>query len=137
MLAQVCQSGGILRPLGAATELAVALALRGFGSAEPWVGRLRSKTRASLVVTAIGAFLSTFWLSPTGLGEGSLLKDLDIAHQSPNEVFQFRRSMGKVWACAMTIGFPFRLMVRGLLGRFFRPLGLVAQIQAPDWSRSR
>lgn len=96
--------GDILLPIGAASELAVALALRGLGSAEPWVGRVGSESHLILVATAIGAFLITLWLPPTGIGEGSPFKDLDLAHQSPNEVFQFRRSTGKVWACAMTIG---------------------------------
>ena len=137
MLAHPRRLGAILMPLCVATELTVALALRGLGSAGPWVGRVGSETHLTLVVTAIGAFLMTLWLSPTGIGEASPFKDLDLAHQSPNEVFQFRRSMGKVWACALTRGFPCHLMVSGLLGRFVRPLGLMAQVQSPDWSRSR
>ena len=92
-------------PFGADIGLAVALALRGLGSVGPWVGRGRGETYPTVVIPAIGLILVTLWLSSTGIGEVSLFKDLDLAHQSPYEVFQFRKSIGKVWACAMTIGF--------------------------------
>ena len=57
MLAHPRRLGAILMPLCVATELTVALALRGLGSAGPWVGRVGSETHLTLVVTAIGAFL--------------------------------------------------------------------------------
>jgi CIC family chloride channel protein len=113
MLAHTRRLGGIMLPLGAAIGLAVALALRGLGSFEPWVGRMGGQTHLSLAVPAIGLFLVTLWLSFSGIGEVSLFQDLDLAHHSPYEVFPFRKSIGKVLACAMTIGFGGSLGVEG------------------------
>lgn len=105
ILAHTRRLVGIMLPLGAGVGLVVAFALRGLGSFEPWVSRLGGQTHLTLVVPAIGLFLVTLWLSVTGIGEVSLFKDLDLAHHSPHEVFPFWRSLAKVGACAMTIGF--------------------------------
>jgi len=124
MLAHTRRLGGIMLPLGAAIGLAVALALRGLGSFEPWVGRVGGETHLTLVVPAIGLFLVTLWLSIMGIGEVSLFKDLDLAHRSPYEVFPFRKSIGKVLACAMTIGFGGSVGVEGPGKWFGSALGL-------------
>ena len=105
MLAHTRRLVGIMLPLGAGIGLVVAFALRGLGSFEPWVDRLGGRTHLTMAIPAIGLFLVTLWLSATGIGEVSLFRDLDLAHHSPYEVFPFRKSLGKVWACAMTIGF--------------------------------
>ncbi len=105
MLAHTRRIVGVMLPLGAATGLVVALALKGLGSFEPWVGRLGGRTHLTLLAPAVGLFLVTLWLSLTGIGEVSLFKDLHLAHHDPYEVFSFRSSIGKIWACAMTIGF--------------------------------
>lgn len=95
----------VMLPLGAGIGLGVAFALRGLGSFEPWVGRIGGRTHLTLLVPALGLFLVTVWLTLTRIGEVSLFRDMDLAHQNPYEVFPFRKSIGKVWACAMTIGF--------------------------------
>ncbi len=105
MLAHTRRLVGVVLPLGAAAGLMVALALRGLGSFEPWVGRLGGRTHLTLLLPAVGLFLVTLWLSLTRIGEVSLAEDMDLAHRDPYQVFPFRRSLAKVWACAMTIGF--------------------------------
>jgi CIC family chloride channel protein len=92
-------------PLGAGTGFLVALALKGLGSFEPMVLRVGGETRLTILLPAIGLFLTTAWLSVTGIGEVSLFKDLDLAHRNPYRVFPFLASLGKVVACALTIGF--------------------------------
>jgi CIC family chloride channel protein len=74
--------------------------------------RLLAHTRHIVVVTgvtillpAIGLFLTTIWLTVTGIGEVSLFKDMDLAKKDPYKVFPFRVSLGKVVACVLTIGF--------------------------------
>ncbi|MFN8011870.1 MAG: chloride channel protein [Holophagaceae bacterium] len=105
MLAHTRRLVMVMLPLGAGIGLVVAFALRGLGSFEPWVGRLGGKTHLSLLIPALGLFLVTLWLTLTRIGEVSLFRDMDLAHQNPYEVFPFRKSLAKVWACAMTIGF--------------------------------
>ncbi|MBI3129808.1 MAG: chloride channel protein [Acidobacteria bacterium] len=105
MLAHTRRLVGVMLPLGAGTGLVVAFALRGLGSFEPWVGHVGGRTHLTLLLPALGLFLVTLWLSLTRIGEVSLFKDLSLAHRDPHEVFPFWRSLGKVWACAMTIGF--------------------------------
>ena len=105
MLAHTRRLVGVMLPLGAGTGLVVAFALRGLGSFEPWVGHVGGRTHLTLLLPALGLFLVTLWLSLTRIGEVSLFKDLSLAHRDPHEVFPFWRSLGKVCACAMTIGF--------------------------------
>ncbi len=105
MLAHTRRLVLVMLPLGAGIGLVVAFALRGLGSFEPWVVRLGGRTHLTLLVPALGLFLVTLWLSLTRIGEVSLFRDMDLAHQNPYKVFPFRTSIGKVCACAMTIGF--------------------------------
>jgi CIC family chloride channel protein len=63
------------------------------------------RTGLTILLPAIGLFLTTAWLSVTGIGEVSLFKDIDLAKKNPYKVFPFRTSLGKVVACALTIGF--------------------------------
>ena len=92
-------------PLGAATGFLVALALKGLGSFEPMVLRIGGRTGLTILLPAIGLFLTTAWLSLTRIGEVSLFKDIDLARRNPYKVFPFLTSLGKIVACALTIGF--------------------------------
>ncbi|MBK8725494.1 MAG: chloride channel protein [Holophagaceae bacterium] len=105
MLAHTRRLVMVMLPLGAGIGLVVAFALRGLGSFEPWIIRLGGQTHLTLLIPALGLFLVTVWLKLTHIGEVSLFQDMDLAHKDPYEVFPFRRSIGKVAACAMTIGF--------------------------------
>lgn len=113
MLAHTRRLAGLMLPLGAAVGFVVAIALKGLGSFEPWVGRVSGDVHLGVLLPAIGLLLVTLWLDLTGIGEVSLLKDLDLAHHSPYEVFPFLRSLGKVWACGMTIGFGGSVGIEG------------------------
>jgi CIC family chloride channel protein len=95
----------VMLPLGALIGFLVALALKGLGHFEPWVFKTGGRTGLTLLLPAMGLGLTTAWLSTSGLGEVSLFKDLDLATQDPYQVFPFWRSIGKVVACALTIGF--------------------------------
>ena len=92
-------------PLGAMTGFLVGLALKGLGSFEPMVLRVGGRTGLTILLPAIGLFLTTAWLTLTGIGEVSLFKDMDLAKKNPYQVFPFLTSLGKVVACALTIGF--------------------------------
>lgn len=124
MLAHTRRLVGIMLPLGAGVGLAVAFALRGLAAFGPWVDRQGGRSHLSLLLPAIGLGLVTLWLSLTKIGEVSLFKDLDLAHHSPYQVFPFRKSIAKVWACAMTIGFGGSAGVEGPGKWFGSALGL-------------
>ncbi|HJV91250.1 MAG TPA: chloride channel protein [Holophagaceae bacterium] len=124
MLAHTRRLVGIMLPLGAGVGLAVAFALRGLAAFSPWLDHLGGRSHLSLLLPAIGLGLVTLWLSLTKIGEVSLFKDLDLAHHSPYEVFPFRKSIAKVWACAMTIGFGGSAGVEGPGKWFGSALGL-------------
>lgn len=111
-------------PLGAVTGFLVALALRGLGSFEPMVWSIGGRTGMTILLPAIGLFLTTAWLSLSGIGEASLFKDLDLAKSKPYQVFPFRASLGKVLACALTIGFGGSAGVEGPGKWFGAALGL-------------
>jgi CIC family chloride channel protein len=111
-------------PLGAVTGFLVALALKGLGSFEPMVLRVGGETRLTILLPAIGLFLTTLWLSLSGIGESSLFRDLDLAKRNPYQVFPFRASLGKVVACALTIGFGGSAGVEGPGKWFGAALGL-------------
>ncbi|BDU72860.1 chloride channel protein [Mesoterricola silvestris] len=96
---------GVMLPLGAAVGLLVALALYCLAHFEPWVQSVGWRTRLTLLLPAVGLFLTTIWLRFTGLGEVSLGADLDLARTDPYGAFPFLRSLGKVVGCALTIGF--------------------------------
>ena len=95
----------VVMPLGALIGLLVTIALLGLGRLEPQISRLGSRTHLVVLLPAIGLFLTTVLLSVTGIGEVSLFRDLDLAHVAPHAAFPFRKSMGKVLACVLTIGF--------------------------------
>ena len=111
-------------PLGAVTGLLVALALKGLGSFEPMVLRAGGKTGLTILLPAIGLFLTTAWLTVTGIGPVSLFKDMDLAKKDPYKVFPFKASLGKVVACALTIGFGGSAGIEGPGKWFGAALGL-------------
>ena len=111
-------------PLGAATGFLVALALKGLGSFEPMMLRVGGRTGLTILLPAIGLFLTTAWLSATGIGEVSLFKDMDLAKKDPYKVFRFWTSLGKVVGCAFTIGFGGSAGVEGPGKWFGAALGL-------------
>ena len=111
-------------PLGGATGFLVALALKGLGSFEPMVLRVGGETGLTILLPAIGLFFTTAWLTVTGLGEVSLFKDMDLAKKNPYKVFPFLASLGKVVACALTIGFGGSAGVEGPGKWFGAALGL-------------
>ncbi len=124
MLAHTRHIVAVILPLGAVTGFLVALALRGLGSFEPMVLRVGGRTRLTILLPAIGLFLTTLWLTVTRIGEVSLFKDLDLAKKDPYKVFPFRASLGKVVACALTIGFGGSAGVEGPGKWFGAALGL-------------
>lgn len=105
MLAHTRHIIAVTLPLGAFTGLLVALALRGLGSFEPMVVKVGGRTGLTILLPAVGLFLTTAWLSLTGIGEASLTGDMDLADKDPYRAFPFRVSLAKVVACGMTIGF--------------------------------
>jgi CIC family chloride channel protein len=111
-------------PLGAATGFLVGLALKGLGSFEPMVLKVGGRTGLTILLPAIGLFLTTAWLSLTRIGEVSLFKDMDLAKKNPYKVFPFRASLGKIVACALTIGFGGSAGVEGPGKWFGAALGL-------------
>ena len=114
----------VILPLGAVTGFLVGLALKGLGSFEPMVLRIGGETGLTILLPAIGLFLTTAWLNVTGIGESSLFKDLDLARRKPYQVFPFMTSLGKVVACALTIGFGGSAGVEGPGKWFGAALGL-------------
>ena len=111
-------------PLGAVTGFLVALALKGLGSFEPMVLRVGGRTGLTILLPAIGLFLTTIWLTVTGIGEVSLFKDMDLAKKNPYKVFPFLTSLGKVVACLLTIGFGGSAGIEGPGKWFGAALGL-------------
>lgn len=95
----------VVMPLGALIGLLVTGALSGMLRLEPVISVWGGRTHLAILLPAIGLFLTTLWLAASGIGEVSLFKDLDLAHVAPHTAFPFRRSMGKVLACVLTIGF--------------------------------
>jgi CIC family chloride channel protein len=78
----------------------------------------------TIMLPAIGLFLTTAWLTVTRIGEVSLFKDMDLAKKDPYKVFPFMASIGKVVACALTIGFGGSAGVEGPSKWFGAALGL-------------
>lgn len=136
MLAHGRRVGLVLLPLGAGIGLMVALVLKALGSFEPWVGRMGGTLHLGLLLPALGLFGATALLHFTGIGEVSLFNDLDLAHQDPYAVFPFRRSLGKVAACALTLGFGGSVGVEGPGKWFGAALGLQAHRLVRFLSRS-
>jgi len=124
MLAHTRHIVVVTLPLGAFTGFLVAMALRGLGSFEPMVLRVGGRTGLTILLPAIGLFLTTAWLSLTGIGEVSLFKDLDLAKRRPYQVFPFLATLGKVVACVLTIGFGGSAGVEGPGKWFGAALGL-------------
>jgi len=116
----------VILPLGAGMGLLVAAALRALGSFEPWIGRMGGTLHLGLLLPALGLFLATALLHFTGIGEVSLFKDLDLAKKNPYQVFPFLVSLGKVAACALTIGFGGSVGVEGPGKWFGAAVGLQA-----------
>ncbi|HCZ33159.1 MAG TPA: hypothetical protein DHV93_06705 [Holophagaceae bacterium] len=95
----------VVMPLGALIGLLVTLALGGLARLEPQIATWGDRTHLVILLPAIGLFLTTLWLTVSGLGEVSLARDLDLGHVAPHAAYPFRASMGKVLACVLTIGF--------------------------------
>ena len=89
MLAHTRHIVVVMLPLGAGTGFLVALALKGLGSFEPMVLRVGGRTGLTILLPAFGLFLTTIWLTVTGIGEVSLFKDMDLAKKNPYKVFPF------------------------------------------------
>jgi CIC family chloride channel protein len=124
LLAHTRQIVGVMLPLGAGIGCLVALALGGLDRFSPFVQHLGGRTHLTILLPGIGLFLTTAWLSLTGIGEVSLFKDMDLARKNPYQVFPFLRSIGKVVACALTIGFGGSAGVEGPCKWFGAALGL-------------
>ena len=124
LLAHTRHIVAVTLPLGAATGFLVGLALKGLGSFEPMVLSVGGRTGLTILLPAIGLFLTTAWLTVTRIGEVSLFKDMDLAKKDPYRVFPFRVSLGKVIACALTIGFGGSAGVEGPSKWFGAALGL-------------
>lgn len=92
-------------PLGAGIGLFVALALKGLNVFEPWISRVGGRSHLTLFLPGLGLVLTTLWLTFSRLGASSLSKDLELARRDPYAAFPFRGVLGKVTACALTIGF--------------------------------
>ena len=102
----------------------MALALAGLGRFSPFVQHLGGRSHLTILLPGIGLFLTTIWLSLTGIGEVSLFKDMDLARKNPYQVFPFLVSIGKVVACTLTIGFGGSAGVEGPCKWFGAALGL-------------
>nr|WP_320133088.1 chloride channel protein [uncultured Holophaga sp.] len=114
----------VILPLGAVIGLCVGIALKGLGSFEPMVLSVGGRTGFTLLLPAVGLFLTTLWLSVTRIGEVSLFKDLDLAKRDPYRVFPPLTSLGKVVACTLTIAFGGSAGVEGPGKWFGAALGL-------------
>ncbi|MDR3684301.1 MAG: hypothetical protein P4L11_11290, partial [Geothrix sp.] len=68
------------------------------------------------------------------LGEGKSVRVTRGSGSSESPVWS---PDGRWIAFTQSMAGTSRLMVSDLLGRLVRPLGLMAQVQAPDWTRSR
>jgi CIC family chloride channel protein len=124
LLAHTRHIVAVTLPLGAVVGFLVALALKGLGSFEPMILRVGGRTGMTILLPALGLFLTTALLSLTGIGEVSLFKDLDLAKKDPYKVFPFLPSLAKVAACALTIGFGGSAGVEGPGKWFGAALGL-------------
>ena len=124
LLAHTRHIMAVTLPLGAVTGFLVGLALKGLGSFEPIVLRVGGRTGLTILLPAIGLFLTTAWLSLTGLGVVSLFSDLDLAKKDPYKVFRFWSSLAKVVACTLTISFGGSAGVEGPGKWFGAALGL-------------
>jgi CIC family chloride channel protein len=92
-------------PMGAAMGLLVALSLSGLERLEAALAGHRWKLLALVGTPFLGLALTGLWLRLSRLGEVSLVKDLLQARAAPLETFRLWPSLGKIWACALTIGF--------------------------------
>ena len=124
LLAHTRHIVAVTLPLGAVTGFLVAMALKGLGSFEPMVLRVGGRTGLTILLPAIGLFLTTAWLSLTRLGVVSLFSDLDLAKKDPYRVFPFWSTLAKVVACTLTIGFGGSAGVEGPFKWLGAALGL-------------
>ena len=124
LLAHTRQIVLVMLPLGAVIGVLVALGLVGLESFGPWVQGLGWKARATFLLPLLGLFLTTAWLRVTGIGPVSLFNDLDLARLDPYRVFPFWISIGKVVACALTIGFGGSAGIEGPCKWFGAAVGL-------------
>jgi CIC family chloride channel protein len=124
LLAHTRHIVAVMLPLGAGIGFLVALGLLGLEAFRPWVLTVGWRTHATVLLPCLGLVLTTAWLQGTGIGEVSLFKDMDLARQDPYRVFPFWTSIGKVVACALTIGFGGSAGVEGPCKWFGAAVGL-------------
>lgn len=124
MLAHARRLIGIMLPLGALTGLGVVVALKSLAFLEPGLARGAGKLHLGLWLPALALLFTALLLTGTGIGEVSLPRDLDIARRNPYEAFPLRRSIVKLLACALTIGFGGSAGIEGPGKWFGSVLGL-------------
>ena len=124
MLAHTRHIVGVMLPLGAGVGFLVAMALYGLEKFEPLVASVGWRTRLTLLLPALGLFFTTSWLKLTGIGEVSLVKDMDLARVDPYLAFPFWKSLGKVVGCVFSIAFGGSAGVEGPGKWFGAAMGL-------------
>ena len=105
LLAQARRMTLAVLPMGAAIGAVAALALSGLEHLEGLLTTQTWKTVAWVGTPLLGLVLTGLWLRASRLGEVSLSHDLAQARIQPLETFRLLPSLGKVLACALTIGF--------------------------------
>ncbi|MCL1893980.1 MAG: chloride channel protein [Holophagaceae bacterium] len=105
LLAHARRAVLVILPLGAGIGFCVAFVWKALGSFEPWVGSMGGKLNLTVLLPAIGMFLTTVLLYWSRIGQVSLARDLSLAKTDPYRAFPFLKSIVKVAACGLTIGF--------------------------------
>jgi CIC family chloride channel protein len=116
----------VILPLGAGIGLLVSVVLNALGSFEPLVVEWGGRVNLALALPAVGLFLATSLLHWTGIGASSMARDVALAKSSPYLAFPFFKSLGKVAACALTIGFGGSVGVEGPSRWFGAAVGVQA-----------
>jgi CIC family chloride channel protein len=79
--------------------------MKALGTFEPWVAEMGGLMHLGLALPALGLFLTTALLHWSGIGRVSMPSDLILANTNPYKAFPFWKSIVKVAACTLTIGF--------------------------------
>jgi len=132
LLAQARRMALAVLPMGAAIGLVAAVALSGLEHVEFMLAAHQWKTFALVGTPFLALTLTGLWLHVSRLGEISLVKDLVQARTRPLETFRLLPSLGKVLACALTIGFGGSAGVEGPA----KWLGAAVGAQFHGWLRS-
>jgi CIC family chloride channel protein len=105
MVAQARRLALAVLPMGAAIGLVAALGLSGLEHMQSLLQGHRWRGLLLVGTPFVGLALTGLWLHVSRLGEVSLVKDLALARSRPLEAFGLWPSLGKAWACVLTIGF--------------------------------